>query len=198
MGKIFCLAGKSGVGKDTIFRRLICERSLGLRGVVSYTTRPRRSGETEGREYHFITERALQSLQQAGKIIEQRRYHTAHGIWYYCTVDDGQLDLSAGNYLLIATPEGIRSLTRVFGKPAVVPLYIEVKGWERLKRAVRRERRSGRPDYIEMCRRFLADQSDFSPDKLTACGIARHFQNGNLEECVEEIRREIQRQTGRA
>lgn len=192
MGRIFCLAGKSGAGKDTIFRRLIRDRSLGLRGVVPYTTRPRRSGEAEGREYHFIDENTLHSLQQTGKIIEMRRYQTVHGVWYYGTVDDGQIDLDSGNYLLIATLEGIGNLKRVFGR-AAVPIYIEVDDGERLARALRRERRSRRPDYAEMCRRYLADEKDFSEEKLAACGIEYRCRNQELEKCVQEISGEIRR-----
>lgn len=188
------MAGKSGVGKDTVFRRLIYDPSLGLRGVVPYTTRPKRGGETEGREYHFISEQTLRNLEKQGKVIELRRYHTVHGVWCYCTVDDGQIDLKTGNYLLIATPEEIHNLRRAFGE-AVVPIYIEVEDGERLTRAMRRERRSGRPDYAEMCRRYLADEEDFSPDRLAACGIERYFANGDLEQCVREIREEILRRT---
>ena len=38
-----------------------------------------------------------------------------------------------------------------------------------------------------MCRRFLADQEDFSEEKIAAAGITKKFQNVDLEECVEEI-----------
>ena len=47
MGKIFCILGKSGSGKDTVFKSLMADKELKLKGVVPYTTRPRRPGETE-------------------------------------------------------------------------------------------------------------------------------------------------------
>ena len=53
--------------------------------------------------------------------------------------------------------------------------------------ALKRERGQEIPRYEEMCRRFLADQEDFSEEKIAAAGITRKFQNVDLEECVEEI-----------
>ena len=52
---------------------------------------------------------------------------------------------------------------------------------------MKRERSQEIPRYEEMCRRFLADQEDFSEEKIAAAGITRKFQNVDLEECVEEI-----------
>ena len=53
MGKIICLMGKSSSGKDTIYKNLMEDKSLGLRKLIPYTTRPMREGEQEGVEYHF-------------------------------------------------------------------------------------------------------------------------------------------------
>ena len=59
MGKIFCLMGKSNSGKDTIFKELMKDKDLNLMPIVSYTTRPIRSNETNGVEYYFINEDIL-------------------------------------------------------------------------------------------------------------------------------------------
>lgn len=40
----------------------------------------------------------------------------------------------------------------------------------------------------EICRRYLADEKDFSESNLTALGIKLRFTNENLEKCVEEIK----------
>ena len=53
MGKIFCLMGKSASGKDTIYRKLLTQEDPGLKRVIPYTTRPIRSGETDGDTYFF-------------------------------------------------------------------------------------------------------------------------------------------------
>ena len=43
MYRIFCILGKSASGKDTLYKRLMDMQDLGLRSVVTYTTRPIRS-----------------------------------------------------------------------------------------------------------------------------------------------------------
>lgn len=186
MGRLFCLMGKSGSGKDTVFKRLLNEPGLSLSPVVTYTTRPRRDNEKDGVEYHFITHRDVMNYENLGKIIEMRRYSTVKGVWYYCTVDDGSIDLSRGDYLTIATLEGFLQLKRRFGF-AAVPLFIDVEDGERLTRALRREKAQTSSDYYELCRRFLADRDDFSQEKLNGAGVIRRFQNDDLERCVEEI-----------
>ena len=48
-----------------------------------------------------------------------------------------------------------------------------------------------KPQYAELCRRFLADAEDFSEENLERAGIKRRFQNIDKETCMEEILREI-------
>ena len=105
MGRLYCLMGKSASGKDTVYRRLLADEALGLKQIVPYTTRPIRQGEQEGREYHFTDAAGLTALQEQGKVIEARVYHTVHGDWHYFTADDGQFDLEAGDCLMIGTLE---------------------------------------------------------------------------------------------
>ena len=55
MGKIYYIMGKSSSGKDTLFRKIKQELPM-LQTVTLYTTRPKREGEREGVEYHFVTD----------------------------------------------------------------------------------------------------------------------------------------------
>ena len=165
MGKIYYIIGKSSSGKDTIFKELLA-RIPQLKRVVPYTTRPVREGEKNGVEYFFTDEEQVQKLEQAGRIIELRAYDTACGVWKYFTADDGQIDLEAGNYLMIGTLEAYEKMIQYYGAEKIIPLYIEVEDGERLSRALARERQQAQPKYKELCRRFLADEEDFSEEKL--------------------------------
>lgn len=191
MGKIFYLFGKSASGKDSIFRLLLGETALGLRGVTMYTTRPMRDSEQEGVEYHFISEEELAKFRAQGRIIEERTYRTVHGPWTYATVDDGQIDLSRGDYLMMGVLESYLSTKRYFGGCCVVPFYIEVEDGERLARALARERGQEHPKYAEMCRRFLSDEADFAEDRLREAGVGKRYQNRELAGCLAELRQEI-------
>ncbi|WP_331526810.1 hypothetical protein [Kineothrix sp. MB12-C1] len=188
MGKFICFMGKSSTGKDTVFQCLLEDKELGLRTVVPYTTRPIRAGEMQGVEYFFTDEKEYQRLADAGKVIEERSYHTYYGLWRYFTVNDGNIDLQSGNYASIGTLEAYIRLCEFFGRANVIPVLIEVEDGIRLRRALEREITQEHPGYEELCRRFLADCEDFSEEKIEESGIGRRFYNDDLERCLEEIK----------
>ena len=177
MGSIYCIMGKSSSGKDTIFKLLLAREDLQLNRIVSYTTRPIRSNEKPGEEYNYVSIEEKDKLVEAGKVIEIRKYDTIHGPWFYFTVDDGQIDLSKNDYLIIGTVESFVKIRDYYGKDAVLPIYIEVDDGVRLSRALERERGQEHPKYEEMCRRFLADQQDFSQENLDAAQVYNVFKN---------------------
>ena len=102
-------------------------------------------------------------------------------------MNDDQIDLEHQNYLIIGTLESYLKIRDYFGKEKVVPIYIEVEDGERLKRAIAREETQETPKYEELCRRFLADQEDFSEEKIKEAGISRRFENDDLDVCVRNI-----------
>nr|WP_330416466.1 hypothetical protein [Blautia obeum] len=179
--------GKSASGKDKIYSRLAGNKELDLKKLILYTTRPVRDGEKDGVQYYFTDERRLQEFETAGKVIESRAYNTVYGIWTYFTADDGQIDLNSGNYLGIGTLESFQKMKCYYGKESVIPVYIEVEDGERLIRAIRREQEQETPKYKELCRRFLADEEDFSEEKIKEADIQKRFVNDDLDLCVENI-----------
>jgi guanylate kinase len=76
------VSSPSGAGKTTLTRRLIHEFGPGLEFSVSYTTRPMRPGEVNGRDYWFVTPEVFQNMVEAGEFAEHayvfnNRYGTA-------------------------------------------------------------------------------------------------------------------------
>lgn len=191
MGKIYCVMGKSSSGKDTVYKKLK-EQYKEFRLIVPYTTRPIREGEKDGVEYYFVHPEQFRAMKEDGKVIESRSYNTKCGIWTYFTADDGQIDLSAADYLLIGTLVSYQALREYFGEEAIVPVYLEVEDGLRLARALERERRQEKPKYAEMCRRFLADEEDFSEENLIKSGITERFGNEDFTECLNKIQRYIE------
>lgn len=194
MNTIFYIMGKSASGKDTIYKNLLASPSLHLKPVVLYTTRPIRKGETNGVEYYFSTVENLSELRKMGKVIEERCYQTMKGPWHYFTVADKQFSAEAP-LLMNGTLESYLSTREFFGSQRVIPLYIEVEDGLRLERALNRERTQPIPQYEEMCRRFLADQRDFSEEKLLHSKITKRFSNVYLEDCLKALISYIQSET---
>src|SRR5918995_3629052 len=73
---VFVVTGPSGAGKGTLIRALL-ERLPELEVAVSATTRARRDGEEDGRDYYFLTEQEFVRRIEAGELLEHVRFVSA-------------------------------------------------------------------------------------------------------------------------
>lgn len=192
MGKIFYLMGKSASGKDRLGAALRAHFGPRLENVILYATRPIRSGERDGEAYWFIDEAQMEAFRKAGRVIEERTYQTVHGPWTYATIDDGRIRPEEASYLITGTPESYLKTREYFGEETMVPLYIDLDNGLRLQRALSRERRQEEPKYAEMCRRFLADEQDFSEERLAELRLPRRYQNVRFRDCLRELIRTVE------
>ena len=192
MGKIVYIMGKSSTGKDTIYRSILSDKSIDLKKIIPYTTRPIRVGEENGVQYYFTDEEGFSKLCEEGKVIEHRSYDTCYGLLRYFTVNDESLDLETNNYIIIGTLDSYEKTAEYFGKEKMLPILIELNDGVRLQRALNREKKQKVPKYEEMCRRFLADSKDFSIENIKKAGIDKSFYNDNLKRCTKEIIRYIE------
>jgi guanylate kinase len=71
--RLTVLSGPSGVGKSTVVARLR-QRQPQIWQSVSVTTRPPRPGETDGREYFFVSEQAFDAMAADGKLLEWAQF----------------------------------------------------------------------------------------------------------------------------
>lgn len=185
MSRIFCLVGKSGAGKDTLYGAIMARYGNRLTPVVPCTTRPMREGERNGENYFFMTEAELRGLEERGQVIEKRVYQTVQGPWTYFTRRFALID--GRDYIVITTLEGARSFLRAFGGDTVRTVYLTLPDGRRLHRCLEREDAQKKPDYAEMCRRFLADEKDFAPEKLADIPNLRTIDtSGELSESVRQ------------
>ncbi|HEY0190083.1 MAG TPA: guanylate kinase [Kofleriaceae bacterium] len=72
-GTLIIVSSPSGAGKTTLTKRLLEEFSRAtppLAFSVSYTTRPQRAGEVDGRDYHFVTPDAFEAMVARGELAE--------------------------------------------------------------------------------------------------------------------------------
>ena len=96
-GRLFVLSGPSGVGKSTVLSRV---RKLipDLWYSVSATTRPRRPGEVDGVNYHFVSPERFAELIATGRLLEHARFA---GNWYGTPRDPVEERLAAGQDVLL-------------------------------------------------------------------------------------------------
>jgi guanylate kinase len=76
-GRLFVIAAPSGAGKTSLVRALM-EREPALAFSVSFTTRPRRPNEVDGRDYHFIDETTFERMIREDAFVEHARVFGHH------------------------------------------------------------------------------------------------------------------------
>ena len=83
-GDLFIVSSPSGGGKTTLIRRLIADPpGPPLHFSVSHTTRRKRAGERNGREYHFVTDEAFRKMVARRAFLEHNaRWEAAAGGLY--------------------------------------------------------------------------------------------------------------------
>jgi guanylate kinase len=73
-GILFVISAPSGAGKTSLCRQIV-DIFPDMRHSVSFTTRPRRAGETEGIDYHFVTQETFDNMVSEGAFAEWARVH---------------------------------------------------------------------------------------------------------------------------
>lgn len=132
--KIIVLMGESGSGKDSVAKYL--EDKMGIRPIVSYTTRPKRECEEEGREHHFIQQNEMDRLKKEDILLAWVKLGVDG--YEYCTALS---DLTDEVMTYILDPEGLKNLRgnrEVMEKVDLFVLYIYVPYEERRRRVALR------------------------------------------------------------
>lgn len=132
-GRMIVICAPSGTGKSTLLSRLQSDHPE-LEWSVSCTTRPMRTGEVNGKDYHFISVEQFEQEIREGKFIEWARVHSN----YYGTsrtfVDQG---LKAGKKMLFDLDvQGADAMKEIYGDQAQV-IFIEPPSVEELEKRLR-------------------------------------------------------------
>lgn len=73
-GNLFIVSAPSGAGKSSLVSAVLAEdKQLSL--SVSYTTRPPRPGEVDGRDYHFVDRKRFAAMVERGEFLESAEVH---------------------------------------------------------------------------------------------------------------------------
>lgn len=148
------ITGESGSGKSTL-QKLLVKHNKKLKKLVTYTTRPKRKGEHNNKDYHFVTEEQFEKLKEVNGFVEISEYNG----WRYgtpiaeCSDDD--------NVVAVLTPAGARQL--IIHGFEVIWFYLEVDRRSRLIKILSRG-----DDIEEAYRRNLSDLGQFNCVKKEA------------------------------
>jgi guanylate kinase len=159
---VFVITGTSGEGKSTLARDLV-ERLPELELAVSATTRPRRPGEKDGRDYWFLSEEEFDRRLQAGEFLEWVELPWGEG--YRSGTLWSELDrIASGGHsplLEIETGGALAVRDRV---PAAVTIFVTAPSKEELERRLRSratESEGEIEERLDIAQRQLALEKEF-------------------------------------
>ena len=174
-GLLIVISGPSGVGKDTILRRLF-ELAPNLKYSVSYTTRPPRPGEVDGRSYTFVGEDEFKRLIEQKAFLEWAKVYDH----YYGTLRERVEEaLNRGEDIILKIDVHGASFVRK-RRPDGLFIFITPPSTEELlQRLTRRNTES--PEALEVRQR----------EALVELGVARDYEHVVCNRDVDEAAREI-------
>ncbi len=119
-GRLFVLSGPSGVGKDSVLEALF-QKMTGVARSVSATTRLPRSGEINGKDYHFITRAQFEADIKTGLFLEYAEYA---GNLYGTPLRGVQEQRAAGNDVILKIEvQGANAVRNI--APDAILIFVE-------------------------------------------------------------------------
>lgn len=190
------ISAPSGTGKSTLVKRLISSLP-GLSFSVSLTTRPRRTGEHNGREYFFVSPARFKRMIATQQFVE---WADVYGHFYGTAWDQLQTAQAAGHDILLDIDvRGHRQVRRRL--PEAVSIFLLPPSFQELERRLR-HRHADAPAVIEKrldtARKEIThwreydylvvnDHLSSATRALRAVVLAARFRRQNQKERVEDI-----------
>ena len=175
MPAVLVVTGPSGAGKGTLIHELV-ERVPGIEVTVSATTRERRGGEEDGREYWFLYDDDFLARVARGEFLEHVEFVSGHR---YGTLRPELDRIASSGHVPLLELETEGALRVKHGVPGAVTIFISARV-EELERRLRERatESSGEIDErIELARKQLEQAGEFD----------HVIENDDLERAVGEL-----------
>ena len=128
-GIVFIISAPSGAGKTTLIKRLL-KRFPGMALSVSYTTRLRRAGEVNGRDYRFVTPGRFSTMRSGRAFAE---WAGVHGYLYGTPRTPLERAIGRGQDMLLDIDvQGTRKIKRQY--PTAVSIFVLPPSWRELEK----------------------------------------------------------------
>lgn len=180
-GLIFVISGPSGSGKTTLAEKILKDKNLNrkIRKSVSFTTRPRRSGEQDRRDYFFITKEQFSQERQAKKILEWTSYL---GYYYATPKEFVAQQIKNGRHILLCVDLRGAAKLKKFYPENTVTIFIMPPSLRELQDRIRKRCRRTREEEVSQ-RVRLAEKEILTANKFDYCLV-----NKDLTKTVKQLK----------
>lgn len=178
--RLFIISAPSGGGKTSVTKCIIEKLVpfLPIKKVTTCTSRPARSEEVEGREYHFISHQEFIDQRTAGFFLESTLYNG----YFYGSPKHAFNDLKNNTTLImVATRDGAQYMKKVFHDAVLI--WIMAPNLHTLRQRVRSR---GRESAEEIEERMAIAQHEIDDETLNPI-FDYHVMNVDFEKTVQEI-----------
>ncbi|HOK18569.1 MAG TPA: guanylate kinase [Caldisericia bacterium] len=143
---LIVISGPSGSGKGTIIKEVI-KKISDLIYSVSYTTRPKREGEIEGKDYFFISEDEFEKLIDEDFFIEWAKVYD----YYYGTSKEFVIEnLRDGKDVILEIEiQGAKKIREIYDKKNAVFIFIAPPDFKELERRIMNRKRGETEEEIK-------------------------------------------------
>jgi guanylate kinase len=133
--RVVVVSGPSGVGKTSVMRAVYRSSRVPLIRSISATTRPPRPDETDGVDYHFLTNGEFESRRQRGDFIECFEVF-GQTYWYGTLWSEVTTGLNAGKWVVLEIDvQGAMAVVERF--PTAVTIFLRPGSHKELERRLR-------------------------------------------------------------
>ena len=195
-GLLFIVSAPSGAGKTTLVERLV-EQTPRLRMSRSYTSRPARTGETDGVDYNFVSRDRFDAMIAAGEFLE---WAALYGHLYGTGAKDTEKMLAAGDdVVLVIDVQGARKVRA--GGATLTSVFLMPPSQDVLEKRLRGRRKDSEADIqrrLQVARDEVAAFSEYdfvvvndevsaAVDRLRSIVIAERARRQRMRNDAETI-----------
>ena len=175
------LLGASGSGKSTIEHEL--SEHNGFAKIISYTTRQKRDGEENGRDYYFTNNDTFNDMINQGLFAEYDEYSQKR---LYGTLKS---DYVEGDSVVVLTPNGLRQLKKNCNTDDIFTVLVEASLGTRIKRYIDRcgVQKFNFDDKNEIAARVERDYGMFLGLEREANLVVHNNEGSDIKDLVVEI-----------
>jgi guanylate kinase len=175
--RIILLTGPSGAGKSTIAKRLLADPTLALQKFVTCTTRPKREGEEEGKDYWFMTRDEFETRLADEVFFEHAEVYGN----YYGSSKEVMNELLQGdkNLLIVIDVQGFKTVQKLY--PNTYVIFLDAPKASLIHRL---EDRGTDPDDLKR----RTDQIDEEELDRQLADVVVQNEDGQIDKTFEQVR----------